>query len=72
MMMKKRIVSGISILSIILLGCTLLCGLWVGTHEGCDLAFHGKLSIVSVTIAIVSEILHLMKCKHDTVSEMKF
>ena len=61
--MKHIIVKGLGILSIILLSCTLLCGAWVATHETSDVSFHVAFSSVSIIIAIISQIVSLVKCK---------
>lgn len=61
--MKHIMVKGLGILSIVLLCCTLLCGAWVATHETSDVSFHAALSSVSIIIAIISQIVSLVKCK---------
>lgn len=62
--MKHILVKSLGIISVVLLCCTLLCGVWVGTHEGSDLAFHATLSAVSVITAIISQVVYLLKCRH--------
>lgn len=52
--MREKIVKVVSVSSIIMLCCTLLCGIWVGTHENCDIGFHAMLSGASVIVAIIS------------------
>ena len=61
--MKHLFVNILGILSIILLSCTLLCGVWVATHEGSDISFHAIFSSVCIVIAILSQLVNLCKCK---------
>lgn len=61
--MKHKLVNLLGIVSIILLCCTLLCGLWVGSHPISDLKFHAMLSAISVVIAIITQMIFMFKCK---------
>ena len=61
--MKHIMVKGLNILSIVLLCCTLLCGAWVATHEMSDMHFHAVFSCVSIIIALISQIVNLLKRK---------
>ena len=62
--MKHKLVKCLGVTSIILLCLTLLCGAWVGTHEGSDTSFHAMFSSICVIIAIISQIISLFKCKY--------
>jgi hypothetical protein len=50
------------IASILLLICTIICGLWIKTHsEGNDLSFHFNLSITTVILSLLTIILFMIK-----------
>lgn len=49
------------ILSIILLSCTLICGLWVRYHKQEDMQFHFMLSLISVIVSLLTIILFMFQ-----------
>lgn len=52
----------IGVVSILLLICTIICGLWIKFHPvGNDLNFHFKLSIITVILSLVTIILFMIK-----------
>ena len=52
----------IGVVSILLLICTITCGLWIKFHPvGNDLNFHFKLSIITVILSLVTIILFMIK-----------
>lgn len=49
------------IVSILLLLCTIICGLWIKAHpEGNDLNFHSILSLASVLVSLITIILFMI------------
>ncbi|SDO14607.1 hypothetical protein [Acetanaerobacterium elongatum] len=48
------------ILSVALLACTILCGLWLRFHPVEDKSFHFQLSLVSVIVAFITMVLFLV------------
>lgn len=52
----------IAIISIILLVCTLICGLWVKFHpQGNDMNFHFLLSLSAVIFSLITIVLYMIK-----------
>lgn len=52
----------LGIVSIILIVCALICGLWMKTHpQGYDVNFHIWLSIAALVSALVTILLFLFK-----------
>ena len=50
------------IISIVLLVCTIICGLWIKFHpKGNDMRFHFKLSLLAVIISLLTIILFMFK-----------
>lgn len=50
--------------SIVLIACTLLCGLWMKFGPGeKDANFHGLLSIVSILVCLVTIIFYMFRLK---------
>ena len=47
--------------SILLLLCTIICGLWVHAHPQEDMRFHFTLSLITVVVALVTIILFMIK-----------
>lgn len=47
--------------SILLLVCTLICGLWVRVHPQEDMQFHFVLSLAAVVAALVTITLFMLK-----------
>ncbi|MFV0394596.1 MAG: hypothetical protein ACK5LC_09405 [Coprobacillaceae bacterium] len=54
-------VSGI--ISIVLLSCTIFCGVWLKFHPVDDKSFHFILSISSVIVALITIVLFMMNFK---------
>jgi Mg2+ and Co2+ transporter CorA len=48
-------------ISILLLICTIICGLWVRFHPQEDMQFHFVLSLLTVAFALVTIILFMIK-----------
>lgn len=61
--MRHKIVKALGILSIILLCCTLICGIWISSHPVEDITFHAGLSAAAVVVALISQIASLCKCR---------
>lgn len=61
--MKEILVKGFAVMSITMLCFSLICGIWVGTHETSDLSFHAILCGISAVLAIVSQLLLLKYVK---------
>jgi hypothetical protein len=53
-----KLMGGISIL---LLVCTLICGLWIRVHPSGDVRFHATLSITAVVVALITIVLFLFQ-----------
>lgn len=54
----------LSWISIILIACALLCGLWMKFGPGeKDAGFHAMLSIVTLLVCLVTVILYLIKMR---------
>lgn len=52
----------LGIASVVLLLCTILCGLWVKFHpEGNDMNFHFLLSISSVCVSLLTIVLFMFQ-----------
>jgi len=52
----------LGIITLIMLACTLLCGLWMKFGPGeKDAGFHGMLSIATILLAIVTIIIFIVK-----------
>lgn len=52
----------LGILSIILIVCALICGLWIKFHpQGNDMNFHFILSLAAMLLALITIILYLFK-----------
>ncbi len=50
--------------SIILIACTLLCGLWMRFGPGeKDVNFHAMLSIITILVCLVTIILYMIRIK---------
>lgn len=47
--------------SILLLICTLICGLWIRFHPQEDMHFHFVLSLATVIVALITIILFMLK-----------
>lgn len=54
----------LNVVNLVLLVCTFICGIWVGTHKESDMMFHAGLSAVSVIFAIILQLIHMNKCKY--------
>ena len=61
--MRHKVVKAMGILSITLLCCCLLCGMWMGTHPDSDKAFHGVFCGITVGFALITQIVYMNKCK---------
>lgn len=44
----------LGIVSILLIACTLICGLWIKSHPVEDIGFHFKLSLSTVLVSLVT------------------
>ncbi|MFV0516592.1 MAG: hypothetical protein ACK5MV_04285 [Aminipila sp.] len=53
-----KIMGGISI---ILLICTIICGLWIRFHPQEDMQFHFVLSLATVVISLLTIVLFMLK-----------
>lgn len=47
--------------SILLLTCTIICGLWIRFHPQKDMQFHFVLSLVAVMVSLLTIILLMLK-----------
>ncbi len=53
-----KIMGGISILLLI---CTIICGLWIRFHPQEDMQFHFVLSLATVVISLLTIVLFMLK-----------
>lgn len=53
-----KVLGGVSILLII---CMFICGIWVKSHPVDDIGFHFKLGIATLLVSLVTIILFMMK-----------
>ncbi len=47
--------------SILLLSCTIICGLWIRFHPQEDMQFHFVLSLAAVVISLLTIVLFMLK-----------
>lgn len=51
----------LGVISIVLLICTIICGLWIKSNPISDLKFHFTLSLSTVLISLITIILFMFK-----------